>query len=252
MRGKSHLYSLLRKRCIRTIGIERKVAEDMWMPVIPSYKADSRNELKQSTSRIRKKSGGVDGAINKKTPGYNSASSPGSNASLRSYAGFPMDVFLVSIFGQERGIRFNFGLINSVILRFLDHRNVGSILLIESIFKVAQELPLVLISGYIYLEKYVKKIGIAFSNCKRLIKFFFVCCFMGLKFIFDGPSPSIRFLQEMNPREIFQIEKLVLSAIDYDLEISNGDIRRVFLQNKTLLSDKERLDEQFDKVTRNH
>lgn len=169
------------------------------------------------------------------------------------YIGFPMDMFLVSIFGHERGVRFNFGLINSVILRFLDHKATGSVLCVKSMFRLANELPLTLVSGYIYLEKYVKKIGGAFGDCKELVKFFLVCCLIGSKLIHDAGSCSLTPSDlSMVPREASRAERAVLSAIDYDVEICNGDIRRVVLQNKVFLHAKESLDSCFDEAVRSH
>ncbi|AFM98553.1 hypothetical protein EHEL_070260 [Encephalitozoon hellem ATCC 50504] len=242
MKERSYLYSLPRKKCIKAMDGKIPKIESSWL-------SEDRQEARLP---FEEKSYSVEEVAEERTVDFCSTSAIEERALMKPYVGFPMDEFLSSISERERRLRFNFSLINSVILRFLDHRNIRSILSIESIFRAARELPLVLISGYIYLEKYVKKVGAVFGDCKKLIKFFFGCCFMGSKFIYDTWHPDSLFIRGMNSAEISRIEGLVLSAIDYDLEISNNDIRRVILQNKASLSNKEHLNAQFNRAIRTY
>lgn len=159
----------------------------------------------------------------------------------------PMDLLLDSISMEEKGINFNFTLINSIVLKFLDHKRLASFLSIEPIFKFTEALPLTLVAGYIYLEKYVRKIRATFSDCSKLIKFFLVCCFIGSKFTYDTHYSSDSFLTEwkLMAKEINYIEGLVLSTINYDIEISNRDIQKVLIQNVFFSNDKKSLDSHF-------
>lgn len=241
MRERSHPYSLIRKKCIKTMSKE-KSRIDVWMA-----------EDRQKTGLlIRGVNINVKGIAEERRINSSSASIIGKKVLMKPYKGFSMDGFLLSVLEKERGLRFNFGLINSVILQFLDHGRIKSILSIESIFRAARGLPLVLISGYIYLEKYVKKVGVLFDDCKKLIKFFFGCCFIGSKSIYDTRHPDNLLFVGMSTAEIFRIEESILSAIDYDLEISNDDIRKVILQNKASLNNKEHLNAQFNRAVRTH
>ncbi|AFN83274.1 hypothetical protein EROM_070230 [Encephalitozoon romaleae SJ-2008] len=241
MRERSHPYSLLRKKFVKTMSKEK--------PKIDVWTAEDRQKNRLPTRGVN-----IDVKDVVEERPVNSSNPPiiGEKVLIKPYKGFSMDEFLSSVLEKERGLRFNFSLINSVILQFLDHGSIRSILSIESIFRAAKELPLVLISGYIYLEKYVKKAGIVFYDCKKLIKFFFGCCLIGSKFIYDTRHPDDLFFVGISPAEIFRIEGSILSAIDYDLEISNDDIRKVILQNKASLSNKEHLNAQFNRAIRTH
>ncbi|CAD25562.1 hypothetical protein [Encephalitozoon cuniculi GB-M1] len=247
MRDRSNPYPLLKKRCVKVAGTGKLGIGIGIKGMEPSVGAQGKPT--PSTREVKGRSGAVDGTKDEKVAGH-CIRGCSRRVAPREYDGFPMDAFLASIFGQEKGSRLNFGLINSVILRFLDHKSIQSILPIESIFRLAKGLPLTLISGYIYLEKYVKRVRIVFGDCKKLIKFFLVCCFMGSKFIYDTQSPDDLLLREMDvtAREAFYIESLVLSVIDYDVEISNSDIRKVILRNRIFLGDKRRLNVQFDEA----
>lgn len=174
----------------------------------------------------------------------------GHGAEDRQGDGLSVDMFLNSISRCERGMRLNFTLINSLILKFLDHKNLVSVLSIEPIFRFARTLPLILVSGYIYLEKYMARVGVVFSDCSKLVKFFLVCCLIGLKFIYDTNCSTDSFLTswDMAAVEVNYIEGLVLSTINYDIEISNNDIQRVLLQNGLLRGDSKSLDARFHEI----
>lgn len=159
-----------------------------------------------------------------------------------------VDALLTSI-EREKGVRFNFSLINSLILRFLDHQRLHTYMPIEPLFRFAKALPLTLISGYIYLEKYIDKIKGTFSDCSLLVKFFFVCCLIGSKFVNDIHADAFLTGCSIALREVNYIEGLVLSTINYDIEISGRDVRRVLEDNA--LPGRRNLDIRFQEICRN-
>lgn len=150
------------------------------------------------------------------------------------------------------GTGFNLNLVNSLILRFVDHKSLNSFLSMKSIFRFARILPITLASGYIYLEKYMSRAKVAFSDCSMFVKFFFVCCLIGSKFIHDVRHPGDPLLTswDLMANEVNYIEGLILSTINYDVEISSMDVRRLFLRSRMLSDDRKSLNTNFHEAVK--
>jgi hypothetical protein len=160
-------------------------------------------------------------------------------------------LLLQRITQEDGGTRFNIALLNSLILRFIDHKSFISFLNIEPLLGLARELPLILISGYIYLEKYIRALEAKFIDTPTMAKFFLACSLIGAKFMFDNCCFSAALLSELYfaPGEFRYIEGTILSTIRYELAISGQEIRQVILEERASLESKDVLERAFCRAT---
>jgi hypothetical protein len=155
-------------------------------------------------------------------------------------------LLLEEIAQEDGGCRFNLALLQTLILKSIDHK-IALFLNIDPLQRLTRELPLVLISGYVYLERYIKALKTKFVSYASLIKVFLACCLIGAKFMFDSHYPSTTLVSELGfvRGEMNYIEGAILSAIKYKLEIYNSDIKRVILEEGMYFWNKEVFESRF-------
>lgn len=87
-------------------------------------------------------------------------------------------------------------------------------------------LPIYLISGYVYLRRYLNH---RLKDFKQLLKIFISCCWIAIKATNDNHISCKDLLDDysIDPEEISFIEAHILSKINYDIEISKKDILEV-------------------------
>lgn len=87
-------------------------------------------------------------------------------------------------------------------------------------------LPIYLISGYIYLRRYLDR---RLKDFKQLLKIFISCCWIAIKATNDSHISCKDLLvgYSIDPEEISFIEAHILSEINYDIEITKKEILEV-------------------------
>jgi predicted transcriptional regulator len=108
-----------------------------------------------------------------------------------------------------------------IIYNFLETKDYSGILF-RSLENV---LPIYLISGYIYLCRYLK---CKMSNLKDLSKIFFICCWISAKTTHDKhiPFDEMFINTDICTKDISYIEAHILSKINYDIEIYQEEVLR--------------------------
>ncbi|KAF9763279.1 hypothetical protein NGRA_1372 [Nosema granulosis] len=84
-------------------------------------------------------------------------------------------------------------------------------------------LPIYLISGYVYLRRYL---NCRLKDLKKLFKIFISCCWIAIKVTNDThvTCNQVFGIYNIDPEEISFIEAHILSKINYDIEISKEEI----------------------------